>query len=244
MATADEIRLIDAWDDEVLRIRELAYEASLEQWQSATRLAGWSVADIVAHVVDIESILSGEPRPDHEPNWSALPHVDDDIARFTEVGVDARRTRSREELLAEFDDVHARLVAHYRGLPDNAAVPSATGRIQPLTRVLSMRCFDLWVHEQDLRAALGLPGNYESEACKVTLQKSLELAAAKWAAQNPSPGTLTVTLTTPEWASAAHDFGGEGASLEFTSTAAEFLDLTAGRSTSTESRWSALVVAP
>lgn len=244
MPSVDEQRLIDAWDGELTAIAALAGDASPEQWRGPTRLAGWSFADVVAHVVDIESIIAGDPRPEHTPDWAALVHVDDDIARFTEVGVDARRGMSREDLLAELADVHSRLAARLRSLPDDAQIASATGRLQPLARVLSMRCFDLWVHEQDLRAALDLPGGYESSACDVASLKALELARNAWQSLEPSPGVLTVRITSPTSARASYDFGGAGEPLALAGSLSAVLDIITGRAVEPDARWTALTVAP
>ena len=244
MANANETYLIDAWEAEMAAIAAIGTAASAEQWHAPTRLAGWSVADIVAHVIDIESVLAGDPRPDHVPDYASLPHVDEDIARFTEVGVDARRGLPKDAVIAELGDIRTRRIDVLRALPDDAEVLGPTGRLQPLVRMLSMRCLDLWTHEQDLRAALGLPADHSSAACDITYRTAIPLSQRSWQAQDPSPGALTITVTEPEAYREVLDFAGAGDALALACTMPELLDRMIGRDPKADSRWRALVIAP
>ena len=60
--------LIEAWRASIYDIRDVASTLTEAQWRMATACPGWSVADVVAHVIDAESMIAGEPRADHEPN--------------------------------------------------------------------------------------------------------------------------------------------------------------------------------
>jgi len=72
-----------------------------EQWNLPTPCPGWSVADIVAHTVDLDSMAAGEPAPAHEPDWDSLPHVKGPSNQFTERGVDYRRGTPPAALLEQ-----------------------------------------------------------------------------------------------------------------------------------------------
>ena len=134
--------------------------ASTTDWSVPTVCPGWSVADLVAHTIDLEAMLATDPRPEHDPDWSQLPHVASDFARGMEVGVDYRRGRSKAELLEELSLTHSRALTRLQALGPDASIPWLRGNT-PIPRVLSMRTFDIWVHEQDVRVSTGNIGNLD-----------------------------------------------------------------------------------
>jgi uncharacterized protein (TIGR03083 family) len=95
------------WEAALETVAGLGDTATDEQWRLQTPCPGWSVGDVVAHLIDIEQLMAGSPRPEHEPDWSALPHAQGDFGRMTEVGVDARRGQRREDVLAELRETIA-----------------------------------------------------------------------------------------------------------------------------------------
>lgn len=127
-------------------------------WSRPTTCPGWTIADLVSHTIDLEAMLASDPRPQHNPDWSVLPHVKSDFGRITEVGVDYRRGRSKQELLGELTDAHSRARERIEALEPDASLPWLRGDT-PLPQLLSMRTYDIWVHEQDIRIATGNNGN-------------------------------------------------------------------------------------
>lgn len=200
LSEADVPTLIDAWvsanSDFVALLRELKHD----DWAARTECPGWSVADIVAHVISIESVMVGDPLPDHSPDWSVLPHITNDFGRLTEVGVDVLRGRAPQELLAEFDDVIARRAAQLRSGPQQLGVEIA-GPFgpAPIDRVLRMRTFDTWVHEQDIRRAVGRPGNEGTAGAAVTAAQLLQAFPFLWGkkAAAPQESLLRVEIAGP-----------------------------------------------
>jgi uncharacterized protein (TIGR03083 family) len=131
----------------------------------ATGCPGWTVRDHVAHIVDLESVLIGRPRADHEVP-AGLPYIRNKPGEFMEIGIDARRAVSLAELLAEYREVtRARLEA--LGTLEDAQLEEmapgffGTGKRRSL---LAIRVFDIWAHEQDIRRALGEPGGLDGIA--------------------------------------------------------------------------------
>ena len=180
---ADLDGLVDAWSTSIKDIQQVANSLQTRQWQLATGCPGWSVADVVAHIIDAESMIAGDPRTDHEPDWAALPHVTSDFARTTEAGVDARRGRSPEELLGELSEVIARREHQLDSGPRDLAaeVPAFTAATLPLGRLLTMRTFDTWVHSQDIRDAIGQEGGLGSPGAQVTASLMLAATPRIWA---------------------------------------------------------------
>lgn len=187
MTTFDELVAIDCGilDDAA----DLGASLTPEQWVTPTACAGWTVADMVAHLIDIEQVLLGDERPQHEPDWDALPWVDRDLSRFTEVGVDARRSRPQAEVIAELRDTTERRMAQLEQGPHDleALVPGFFGKQTPLGRQLSRRILDSWVHLQDMRMALGINEGWDSVAGRVTRGQLIDGAEHAWSSLETGP---------------------------------------------------------
>lgn len=185
------------------------------EWLGVTDLPGWTVKDVVSHVVGGERLLLGEPFPDHTlPD--DLPHVRNDFGRFMEVAVDVRRRRPGAEVLAELREVTARRLDALRALPPEAVDEDTDwlgGSRVPLRHALGIRVFDCWAHEQDVRRAVHRPGGLDSPAALLSLDRILaglariDLPAAKGR-------SMLVTTTGAVETAATVVFGGEGSGGE------------------------------
>lgn len=122
-------------------------------------LPGWSVRDVLAHLAHLESDAAGMPQPS-----GGHAHVDPQRnqpmpSSVTEAGVAARRVRSVAELVEEFETACARrleLLADLDTSDPKAPAPGLAGDLGwDLGTWLRNRPIDLWVHEQDIRAATG-----------------------------------------------------------------------------------------
>ena len=191
--------LIAIWQQALENVVQVAASLDEQQWHTITPCPGWTVADVVAHAIDIEHMLIGYPRPGHEPNWDSLPHADSDIGRLTEVGVDFRRARSRDAVLAELRETIAVRRTQLDALPEGASVTSPSGRPTTLERLLRMRIFDTWVHEQDIRTAIGNDGDWDSGPAVIALQQMSRSLPVIWSkgVQAPTGGTVRVAVTGP-----------------------------------------------
>ncbi len=152
-------------------LTELVDDCSPEDWQAPTACPGWTVADQVAHVVGTERLLLGEAAPERQ--LGSAPHVRNDIGRFNEQWVLHYREAGTAALVADLKRVTAaRLDA--LGEMDEAAfdapswtpVGHATYR-----RFMQIRVFDCYVHELDVRDALGRPGHQEGAAVEQALDE-------------------------------------------------------------------------
>jgi uncharacterized protein (TIGR03083 family) len=184
------------WLEAIESFADLANGLTEAQWQSPSPCPGWTVGDLVAHTIDIEERLSGAVIPDHEPDWARLPHVTESGRRM-EPGVDRRRGRDRSAVLDELGAVIVTRSAQMAGLDLDATIASPFGREIPMTVMMRMRVFDLWVHEQDIRAAIGEPGNLASSAARATLSMIVDSLPRVWAkvAAAPVGGVLLLEIT-------------------------------------------------
>ncbi|MDZ7679130.1 MAG: maleylpyruvate isomerase family mycothiol-dependent enzyme [Acidimicrobiales bacterium] len=153
--------VIDLLDQTWASIADLLTEVSATDWELPTDLPGWTVRDVVSHMIGTERMLLGEDTP--EPPPEPGPHVRNAIGEFNEAWVVARRGRSGAEILDEFRDVTARRLEQLRALPAEAwdevgFTPEGEG---PYRRFMEIRVFDCWEHEQDIRRATDRPGHLD-----------------------------------------------------------------------------------
>jgi uncharacterized protein (TIGR03083 family) len=160
----------DAWTHSIEAISALVGPLVEGEWNRRTDCPGWSVRDIVSHVIGLESEVLGDPRPIHTLPRD-LYHVVDESSRYMEVQVDVRRHHTALEMTSELEYV---LIRRARKLRNEKRAPDTELRsVLPwedrttLERQYQLRAFDVWVHEQDLRRALGRPGNLDTPGAYV-----------------------------------------------------------------------------
>jgi uncharacterized protein (TIGR03083 family) len=90
-----------------------------------------------------------------------MEHVRNDVGRSNEVVVDWRRSWPGEKVLEEFREVTAVRLRFLRAMGAEDFAAQAQTPIGPGTAAdfLRIRIFDAWVHEQDIRRAVGRPGH-------------------------------------------------------------------------------------
>ncbi|MFC9892184.1 maleylpyruvate isomerase family mycothiol-dependent enzyme [Nocardia sp. NPDC127579] len=133
------------------------------RWRTPSPLPGWTVFDVVAHVVGTESWLLGEQPPAHDPmrpktDVRTLPHVRNEVAVLNEIWIDRLRPLPGARLLELFGEVTDRRRAALAKLSDEEwSVPtqSPIGQV-PYARFMRVRLFDCWMHELDVADALGV----------------------------------------------------------------------------------------
>lgn len=174
----------DAWTHSVEAISELVKPLVEGEWNRRTPCPRWSVRDLVSHVIGMECEMLGDPRPIHTLP-SDLTHLTSDLARYVEVQVDVRRHHTAPEMTSELEYTIIRRNRQLRNetrSPDTLIRSPLGGRETTLETALAMRAFDVWVHEQDLRATLHQPGNLDSPGAYVTrdfLLRALPKVVAK-----------------------------------------------------------------
>jgi len=138
---------------------ELCSSLSDAEWAATTDCPGWSVKDNLSHIIGTESTILGRPAPEHDPGekeWIRNP-----IGATNEIHVDYRRSRSPQEVLDEFREVTGERMKLLRGMSESdldgeSWTPIGPGKVRDL---VAIRVMDCWVHEQDIRRALGKPGD-------------------------------------------------------------------------------------
>ncbi len=189
---------LETYQESISDIHAVLQKLTTDQWGLSTPCPGWSIADVSAHVIDLDAMAMGAPKPDHTPNWDQLVHVTSPFQQFTEVGVDFRRGTPPEVLLDQITEVSAQLVEHLGHSTAMIKVPWAKSEL-PLNQFLSMRSFDVWVHEQDIRSAIDSPGNLDTNPARNAARRMIGSLPLIWGKKVAAPAgfELSFTLTGP-----------------------------------------------
>lgn len=185
----------DAWTHSVEAISELVQPLAEGEWNRATPCPSWSVRDLVSHVIGMDCELLGDPRPIHTLPRD-LYHVKTEHQRYMEMQVDVRRHHTGPEMTSELEYT---VIRRNRQLRNENREPSATlrgplGTEQTLEQAMRARAFDVWVHEQDLRTALGRPGGLNSPGALVTRDALLDLLPKVVAKDAQAPANSAVVF--------------------------------------------------
>ncbi|MFD6400602.1 maleylpyruvate isomerase family mycothiol-dependent enzyme [Nocardia sp. NPDC060249] len=194
--------LAEQWEAIALLVTDLDEKA----WRRTSPLPGWTLFDVVAHVIGTESWLLGETPPPHDPlrpktDVRTLPHVRNEVAVLNEIWVDRLRPLSGKRLLALFDETTERRRAALAAMDDDAwqaPTVSPVGQV-PYGRFMRVRLFDCWMHEHDLADGIGrsVPeGGARAEAAFTELTLGLGRAVVK-GAKAPDGSLITLDLTGP-----------------------------------------------
>jgi uncharacterized protein (TIGR03083 family) len=153
----DKDATVDLLRAEYSALAELCAGLVPDQWETPTCLPGWSVRDVLSHVIGTDAGLMGEPAPDVDV--SHLTHMRNPIGEANEVWVEALRGKSGPEMVARLEDVTGRRLAELDAMDQEGFdAPSWTpaGRDETYGRFMRIRHYDCYLHEQDIRLALGM----------------------------------------------------------------------------------------
>ncbi|MPZ85597.1 MAG: maleylpyruvate isomerase family mycothiol-dependent enzyme [Actinophytocola sp.] len=182
-------------------IDELLGSLGDAQWTTPTALPGWSVQDNVSHIIGTECALTGETPPPCAADVRGFSHVRNDIGAANEHWVQGLRGESPTTVLERFRAITAvrRKVLEAMSQKDFDA-PSWTPAGQgTYGRFIRIRLFDCWMHEQDIRDAVGMPGNDGGRCAEGALSEvvsALGYIVGKRAGA-PNGATVTIELTGP-----------------------------------------------
>ena len=215
-----------------------------DDWQAPTALPGWTVHDVVAHIIGTVLMLSGTPTPESD---AAKPdYVRNDIGALNEAWVEHLRGESPADMLATFRDITTRRKAMLSAMPIEEwntvtftpAGPDSYGRF------MRVRVFDCWMHEHDIRHAVGRPAT-DDDLARDDARLALDEMAASMGfvvgkkGRAPEGSRVLITLTGPlsrqirvsvdGRAALVEDFGGVEPTIAITVDCLQFTRLAGGR---------------
>ena len=152
-------------------ITALVQDLTDEQWLLPTALPGWSVKDNLSHIIGTERAFSGEPAPDVD--ISHLTYLTGPFPAAMEPWIEARRRVPAAEVAQEFVEVTDQRVATLAAMTDEEMSTvgwSPVGEV-PYRQFMRVRLFDCWMHEQDIRRAIGRAGHLDGPVVDVALER-------------------------------------------------------------------------
>lgn len=232
--------LFGSWD----AIEALLTGLTPEQWQAPTALPGWTVQDVVSHILGTEMMLGGTPTP--EIDVTGRDHVHNEIGALNERWVAHLRGKSPEEMLALFREVAAQRKATLSAMPIEEwntvtftpAGPDSYGRF------MRVRTFDCWIHEHDIRDAVSAPASedaYSGADSRLALDEMASsmgfVIAKKGGAPDGSrveltltgPVSRTIRVAVDGRAAVVPDFGGAEPTATIRLDGRQFVRLAGGR---------------
>jgi uncharacterized protein (TIGR03083 family) len=197
-APSDLGELVEAYAQTVQHLVDLGRTMRPDDAARPTDCPGWSVLDQIAHVASLEAMVAGEPEPDVDVSHHA--HVRHSFGTKVERYVESRRGRDLEEVLDELEERLEERLTFYRSGTEWAEreVPGPFGTTT-WGELLALRTFDIWMHEQDVREAVGRPGGLDSGAAALAISQlfaQLPRIVARDAAIEPG-NAVVLDLTGP-----------------------------------------------
>jgi len=144
----------------------LVADIDAQEWSTQSYCPAWTTHGIAAHLAAVEHVLAGWV-PSAADDFPPFDKVDPFMAECADLEPEAMLERYREITAVRRQELSALT-------DDDLAAPSGTP-VGPGTYggFVSIRVFDFWVHEQDVRGPLGRPGNESGPAAEEALQQTL-----------------------------------------------------------------------
>jgi len=186
---------VATWWQAIEDFTALLEQLPAEQWTLPTDLPGWDVKAVAAHTAHLESVLA--TGVEEQADIGEPPHVTGLMGMYTEIGVVNRRDREPAGIVEEIRTVaRERYDALLADPPaDGTGMPPVVFGGVPWNweTLLRNRPLDVWMHEQDVRRAVGVPGGMETPAAAHTadyLAEAFAYVVGKKVA--PPPGATAV----------------------------------------------------
>lgn len=125
-----------------------------QSWFLPTECPGWDVKDIFAHIIGTEKMLLGN-KPPETINSTYPEHVKNQIGEINEKWVQYYKNFSPDEIINELKTVTSQRVNALIQMDDSdfeKLGPTPVG-IAPYSEFMSIRLWDCFIHEQDIRVA-------------------------------------------------------------------------------------------
>jgi uncharacterized protein (TIGR03083 family) len=203
---------VETWWQAVGDFLALLEELPEEAWSTPTDLAGWDVRACAAHTAHLEAVLAGDGEETAE--IGTPDHVTGAMGAYTEIGVVNRRSTPPAAILAELRDAATRRHEALLADPptDGAARPAVVfgGVPWDWRTLLRNRPLDVWMHEQDVRRAVGRPGGMDSPAARHTVDYLTEGFGYVLAKRVGAPAGTTAVLDVAGHPAYAVEIGEDG----------------------------------
>jgi len=168
---AEQEPVVGLLEEEWSSIIELCGDLAPDEWARPTRCPGWTVQDQVAHLLSGERMLMGDEAPDIDVE--GVDHIRNPFGAVNEQWVEHYRGHSGADVLEEFRTITAERLEVLGSLPEEkwAEMGFTPEGDAPYRQFMAIRSFDAWMHEQDIRDALGRPGHQSGPVVEAALDR-------------------------------------------------------------------------
>ncbi len=174
------------WDDHVVPVarQRRRFEAMLarldeQQWQAASRCAGWSVQDVVAHLIGVNAFWEASVVAGLAGSPTRLLAAFDPAAT-PPLMVEPMRTLTPDDVLAQFVASNDGFLGAIDGLDERGwsmTAESPAGHV-PIRLLASHALWDCWIHERDIARPLGLDPVVHADEVRISLRYAAALSPA------------------------------------------------------------------
>lgn len=193
-------RVLPAYREQYDALTRLFNGLAPSQWPTVTYLPGWDVQAVASHIMGTELMLLGDSPISAELDvWPA--HVRNEIGARNERWVHTLRGDSPDDMRRRWRDIVERRSAAMNELSIEQWHAESWTPVGQATysRFMRIRVYDCWLHEQDIRDAIGEPGHESGLAVDVALDEiatGLGYIVGKKAGA-PEGSGVTIRLTDP-----------------------------------------------
>lgn len=182
------------------RMERTLADLSPAGWATPSRCEGWSVRDVIAHLVTVNEFWESSVRAGREGEPSRMM-ASFDPAAHPEVFVASLAALDAGEVLDRFvssNDGFLGALAELTHHEWSLIAESPVGHVG-LERVVDHALWDAWVHERDIMLPLGLPVEHDGDEVVATLRYAAAVGPALTAGGVGAPtGTFGVVATDPD----------------------------------------------
>lgn len=182
------------------RMEAMLAELSEEQWQAPSRCEGWTVQDVVAHLVTVNGFWEASVKGGLAGTPTRIL-AGFDPATHPPLLVEPMRALSGREILDQFvtsDDAFLGALAPLDDAGWSTVAESPPGHVS--IRLLAAHAlWDSWIHERDIALPLGLAATEEPDELASSLRYAAVVGPALTITQDRAfAGKLAVAATDPD----------------------------------------------
>jgi len=162
------------------RMQAMLSDLTDEQWRSASRCGEWTVRDVVAHLVGVNSFWHGSVVAGLAGTPTRILGGGFDPATTPPLLVDQMKSLTAHGLLEQFDSTNEALISVVAGLSEqdwSTAAESPAGHV-PIRLLAQHALWDCWVHERDVAVPLGIATAAEPDELRSCLQYASAVSPA------------------------------------------------------------------
>lgn len=163
MQPLGRIDTVELFPEERAELLALLESLTPEQWALPTACAGWSVKDVVAHLLGDDLGVVARGRDAYTTSWIDAPSYEALVAAINaqnEAWVGAMRRASPRQLIELLRFSGERLHAHFASLDLDAMggpVDWAGPQTQPIWMDVAREYTEMWAHQAQIRDAVAAP---------------------------------------------------------------------------------------